>query len=100
MKLIPRADYDQAKSAGSETGGFFPMTGAPYGVQLTTFLNPNPRPNDQFGRAVAAVDDRVLIGSRFADGMLTLIPEPSALLLAGLGVVMLLVSPRRRRRVA
>lgn len=40
MKLIPRAEYDQAKSAGSETGGFFPMTGAPYGVQLTTFLNP------------------------------------------------------------
>lgn len=39
-KLIPREDYQRAASAGSETGGFFPMTGAPYGVQLTTFLNP------------------------------------------------------------
>lgn len=40
-KLIPRADYDKAATAGGlETGGFFPMTGAPYGVQLTTFLNP------------------------------------------------------------
>ncbi|WP_245426405.1 pyrroloquinoline quinone-dependent dehydrogenase [Phyllobacterium bourgognense] len=40
-KLIPRADYDRAATVGGlETGGFFPMTGAPYGVQLTTFLNP------------------------------------------------------------
>lgn len=39
-KLIPRADYESAASAGMETGGFFPMAGAPYGIQLTTFLNP------------------------------------------------------------
>lgn len=39
-KLIPRAEYDAATSGGSETGGFFPMTGSPYGLQLTTFLNP------------------------------------------------------------
>ncbi|PZQ95909.1 MAG: pyrroloquinoline quinone-dependent dehydrogenase [Cereibacter sphaeroides] len=39
-KLIPRDQYEAAKTAGSETGGFFPMTGAPYGIQLTTFLNP------------------------------------------------------------
>ncbi len=36
------------------------------------------------------------LGSRFADGMLTLIPEPSALLLAALAA-MLLICPRRRR---
>ncbi len=39
-KLIPRADYENAARVGAETGGFFPMTGAPYGVQLTTFVNP------------------------------------------------------------
>jgi quinoprotein glucose dehydrogenase len=39
-KLIPRADYDAAASAGGETGGFFAQEGAPYGIQLTTFLNP------------------------------------------------------------
>jgi quinoprotein glucose dehydrogenase len=40
-KLIPREEYDRVTSLpGSETGGFFPMTGGPYGIQLTTFLNP------------------------------------------------------------
>lgn len=40
-KLIPRAEFDKtAKVGGGETGGFFPQTGAPYGIQLTTFLNP------------------------------------------------------------
>ena len=39
-KMIPRDQYEAAASAGSETGGFFPQTGAPYGIQLTTFLNP------------------------------------------------------------
>ena len=39
-QLLARADYDKAKSGGSETGGLFPMTGGPYGLNLTTFLNP------------------------------------------------------------
>ncbi len=39
-RLIPRSDYDAAAKAGLETGGFFPMSGAPYGIQLLTFLNP------------------------------------------------------------
>jgi quinoprotein glucose dehydrogenase len=39
-RLIPRDQYEDAAGRGSETGGFFPMTGAPYGLQLTTFLNP------------------------------------------------------------
>lgn len=40
-KLLPRAEFDAAaKSGGMETGGFFPMIGSPYGIQLTTFLNP------------------------------------------------------------
>jgi quinoprotein glucose dehydrogenase len=41
-KLIPRAQYNSVANSkeGLETGGFFPQTGAPYGVQLLTFLNP------------------------------------------------------------
>jgi quinoprotein glucose dehydrogenase len=39
-RLIPRNEYEDAANRGGETGGFFPQTGAPYGVQLTTFLNP------------------------------------------------------------
>lgn len=39
-KLLTREDYEKATSGGSETGGYFPMTGTPYGIQLTTFLNP------------------------------------------------------------
>ncbi len=56
-KLIPRADYDTAAAAGSETGGFFPMAGAPYGIQLTTFLNPIGMPcwNPPYG-SIAAYD--------------------------------------------
>lgn len=56
-KLIPRADYEAASARGSETGGFFPMTGAPYGVQLTTFLNPIGMPcwNPPYG-SIAAYD--------------------------------------------
>lgn len=57
-KLIPRSDYDAvAKAGGLETGGFFPMTGAPYGVQLTTFLNPIGMPcwNPPYG-SIAAYD--------------------------------------------
>lgn len=40
-KLIPREEYNRVTALpGSETGGYFPMTGSPYGIQLTTFLNP------------------------------------------------------------
>ena len=41
-KLIPRDQYDTLANSpeGLETGGFFPQTGSPYGVQLLTFLNP------------------------------------------------------------
>jgi quinoprotein glucose dehydrogenase len=40
-KLLPRKEFDAAaKAGGMETGGFFPMEGSPYGIQLTTFLNP------------------------------------------------------------
>ena len=56
-KLIPRANYESAAAAGTETGGFFPMTGAPYGIQLTTFLNPLGMPcwNPPYG-SIAAYD--------------------------------------------
>ncbi len=40
-ELIPRDEYNRVTALpGSETGGYFPMTGSPYGIQLTTFLNP------------------------------------------------------------
>ncbi len=40
-KLLPRKEFEAAaRSGGGETGGFFAMTGSPYGIQLTTFLNP------------------------------------------------------------
>jgi quinoprotein glucose dehydrogenase len=38
---LRRADYNNLVSSGSEApGGLFPMRGVPYGVQLSTFLNP------------------------------------------------------------
>ncbi len=39
-RLIPRADYEAAAATASESGGLSPMTGAPYGIELSTFLNP------------------------------------------------------------
>jgi quinoprotein glucose dehydrogenase len=39
-RLIPRAEYRHEASGGNEAGGYFPQTGAPYGLELTTFLNP------------------------------------------------------------
>ena len=40
-KLIPRDRLRRRRPVrGGETGGFSPQTGAPYGIQLTTFLNP------------------------------------------------------------
>ncbi len=39
-RLIPRAEYEGAASRGAETGGFFPMTGAPYGIQLDHLPQP------------------------------------------------------------
>jgi quinoprotein glucose dehydrogenase len=40
-QLIPREDYAELTSGGSEAeGGLFPMNGAPYGFRLTNFLNP------------------------------------------------------------
>ena len=40
-KLMPRAEFDAAsKKGGKETGGLFAMAGSPYGIELTTFLNP------------------------------------------------------------
>jgi quinoprotein glucose dehydrogenase len=39
-KLMPRKEFEAAaKVGGMETGGFFPMEGSPYGIQLTTFQN-------------------------------------------------------------
>ncbi len=39
-KLMPRKEFDAAaKVGGMETGGYFPMEGSPYGIQLTTFQN-------------------------------------------------------------
>lgn len=37
-KLLRRADYNNVSTG--EAGGYFPMTGSPYGVRLSTFLNP------------------------------------------------------------
>jgi quinoprotein glucose dehydrogenase len=65
-KLIPRAEYEGAATRGAETGGFFPMTGAPYGIQLTTFLNPLGMPcwNPPYG-SITAYDLRT--GARLWD---------------------------------
>lgn len=58
-KLIPREQYDGLANSpeGLETGGFFPQTGSPYGVQLLTFLNPLGMPcwNPPYG-SIAAYD--------------------------------------------
>jgi quinoprotein glucose dehydrogenase len=58
-KLLPRADYDKAVAppGASETGGYYPMAGAPYGFQLTTFLNPLGMPcwNPPYG-SISAYD--------------------------------------------
>lgn len=40
-KLVPREDFAaRSEAGGSETAGFYPQSGAPYGFELTTFLNP------------------------------------------------------------
>ncbi len=42
-KLIPRKQYHLLERSGKTneaSGGYFPMTGSPYGMQLTAFLNP------------------------------------------------------------
>ena len=56
-QLLTRSDYTKAASGGSETGGLFPMTGSPYGINLTTFLNPIGMPcwNPPYG-SIAAYD--------------------------------------------
>jgi quinoprotein glucose dehydrogenase len=56
-QLLTRSDYAKAASGGSETGGLFPMTGSPYGINLTTFLNPIGMPcwNPPYG-SIAAYD--------------------------------------------
>ena len=57
-QLLPRAEFDaQAKARGGETGGYFPMKGGPYGLRLTTFLNPLGMPcwNPPYG-SIAAYD--------------------------------------------
>jgi len=56
-QLLTRSDYTKAASGGSETGGLFPMAGSPYGINLTTFLNPIGMPcwNPPYG-AIAAYD--------------------------------------------
>jgi len=39
-QLLTRADYDaKSKEPGASEQGYFPMTGAPYGVKVSTFLN-------------------------------------------------------------
>jgi quinoprotein glucose dehydrogenase len=44
-RLIARKEYEtEVASGGSETGGYFAMSGSPYGIQLTTFLNPMGMP--------------------------------------------------------
>lgn len=55
-KLVPRAEFDtQAEAGGSETAGFYPQSGAPYGFELTTFLNPLGMPcwNPPYGSITA-----------------------------------------------
>ena len=37
-KLFRRADYNNV--ATGEGGGYFPMSGSPYGIRISTFLNP------------------------------------------------------------
>jgi quinoprotein glucose dehydrogenase len=58
-KLIPRDQYEALSTSkeGLETGGFFPQTGSPYGIQLLTFLNPIGMPcwNPPYG-SIAAYD--------------------------------------------
>lgn len=56
-QLLARADFNKMVSGGLETGGLFPMSGAPYGVNLTTFLNPIGMPcwNPPYG-SISAYD--------------------------------------------
>jgi len=53
-------------SAGLDAGAVYLFDGHTHQL-LHKFLNPQPNENDQFGRAIAAVGDDVLIGARFAD---------------------------------
>jgi quinoprotein glucose dehydrogenase len=39
-RLLRRADYNNLAGDAEAAGGLFPMTGTPYGIQLSTFLNP------------------------------------------------------------
>jgi quinoprotein glucose dehydrogenase len=65
-RLIPRAGYDAAAARANESGGFSPMAGAPYGVELSTFLSPLGMPcwNPPYG-AMTAYDLRT--GQRLWD---------------------------------
>jgi len=38
-QLLTRKDYDTATHGGQKTKDYYPQTGAPYGMHLTTFLN-------------------------------------------------------------
>ena len=38
-ELVPRAEYDRVATGGGDEQGYYPQTGAPYGVRLTNFLN-------------------------------------------------------------
>ncbi|MEX1254118.1 MAG: LuxR C-terminal-related transcriptional regulator [Dehalococcoidia bacterium] len=53
--------------AGARDSGAAYLFAAGSGDLLQTFLNPNPRENDQFGWSVAAAGDMVVVGARFAD---------------------------------
>ncbi|MBN2477231.1 MAG: tandem-95 repeat protein [Pirellulales bacterium] len=53
--------------AAGEDAGVAYLFDAATGKALLTFFSPAPRENDQFGRAVAAVGNNVLIGARFDD---------------------------------
>jgi quinoprotein glucose dehydrogenase len=37
--LIPRADYEKEKKAASNPSDYYPMAGAPYGIEITSFTN-------------------------------------------------------------
>ena len=57
--VLVGAPYDNATGTDSGTVYLFDLSGN----LLTTFNNPTPASNDLFGMSIAAVDDKVLIGS-------------------------------------
>jgi len=86
-------------TAGSNAGSVYVFE-VDSGDLFLTLHNPDPAEGIQFGASLAAVGDRLLVGAPGGRGAAYLfgVPEPSALLLLGMGAVSLFAYACRRRR--